>query len=101
MAAIVICPAPPICSDSARYLDSSHLAHLHELSENETGRTCADKEDLRAERHLDLVHTVDGTRSGLEQGSLLVREVLDLVAFGEMAVEVSISIDRVELRLTI
>lgn len=58
---------------------------LHQLSQDKTSRSSTDKEDLGTERHLQLVHSVDGTRSGLEKGSLLVREVLDLVALGEVA----------------
>lgn len=62
------------------------MTHLDELGEDETGGAGSDQEHLGAERHLELVHSVDGARRRLEERGLLVREVLDLVALGEVAV---------------
>lgn len=59
--------------------------HPHELRKDETGRTGTDEEHLGAEGHLELVHTVDSARGGLEKSRLLIRQVLDLVALGEVA----------------
>ena len=59
---------------------------LDELREDETGRSSTDQQDLGTKGHLQLVHAVDSARSGLEQGSLLVGEVVDLVALGEVAI---------------
>lgn len=65
--------------------DVGSPAHLHELGKNKTGRAGTNKENSSAERHLEDVHTVDGTRGGFEKGSLLVGEVLNFVALGEVA----------------
>lgn len=59
--------------------------HPHELRKDETGRTGTNEEHLGAEGHLELVHTVDSARGGLEKSRLLIRQVLDLVALGEVA----------------
>jgi hypothetical protein len=90
LAAMVTWPAPPICalSASAKVSPSNRRdgrTHPHELRKDETGRTGTDEEHLGAEGHLELVHTVDSARGGLEKGRLLVRQVLDLVALGEVA----------------
>lgn len=58
---------------------------LHELGKDETGGSGTDQEDLGTEGHLEFVHSVNGARSGLEKGGLLVGKVLDLVALGEVA----------------
>lgn len=65
--------------------DVRSTAHLHELGKDKTGRAGTDEENSSTERHLEDVHTVDGTRGGFEKGSLLIGEVLDLVALGEVA----------------
>lgn len=64
--------------------------HLHELSEDETRWSGTDQENLGTEWHLELVHSVDGARGGLEECRLLVGEVLDLVALGKVAAGVSL-----------
>lgn len=65
--------------------DVGSTTHLHELGKDKAGRTGTNEENSSAERHLEDVHTVDGTRGGFEKGSLLVGEVLNLVALGEVA----------------
>ena len=55
------------------------------MSEDETGRSSSDQENLGTEWHLELVHPVDSTRCGFEKGGLFVGEVFDLVTFGKVA----------------
>ena len=81
-----MCPAPPIWL-SVNWTEDIRLpTHLDELGEDETGGSGTDQKNLGAESELELVHSVDSTRSGLKEGSLLVGEVLDLVALGEVAI---------------
>ncbi|GAO51126.1 hypothetical protein G7K_5237-t1 [Saitoella complicata NRRL Y-17804] len=54
---------------------------LQELGKNETGGSSADHEDGGTEFGRDLLQPVCGARSGLEEGSVDVREVLDLEHF--------------------
>ena len=58
---------------------------LHQLSQDKTRGSSTNQQDLGTEWHLELVHSVDSARSGLEKGGLLVGEVLDLVALGKVA----------------
>jgi hypothetical protein len=67
--------------------DLGSTVELQELGHTQTGRTGTEQEDLGSDLGLELVETVDGTRGGLEEGSLLIRDVgvledLGLVAAG-------------------
>lgn len=66
--------------------DLGGTVELQELGHAQTGRTGTEQEDLGSDLGLELVETVDGTRGGLEEGSLLVRDVGVLEDLGLVAV---------------
>jgi hypothetical protein len=65
--------------------DLGSTVQLEQLSHAETGGTGTEQEDLGSDLGLELVESVDGTRGGFEQGSLLVRDVGVLEDLGLVA----------------
>jgi hypothetical protein len=49
------------------------------LSEDETGRSCTNQEDLDANGRVQFIESVDGTCSRFKKRRLFVGEIVDLV----------------------